>query len=61
MPFLLDGNPTQGEISEAINYLLSNFGQTVSADPATGEITGPTGQVSGYLYKYLAVRYADNC
>jgi hypothetical protein len=60
MPFLLDGNPTQSEISEAINYLLSNFGQTVNADPATGEITGPTGQVSGYLYKYLAVRYADS-
>ena len=60
MPFALDGNPTQGEISEAINYLLANFGQNVSADPTTGVITGPTGTVSGYLYKYLAVRYADS-
>jgi hypothetical protein len=60
MPFFLDGNPSQGEISEAINYLLSNFGQNVSADPATGQITGPTGAVSGYLYKYLSVKYADS-
>jgi len=60
MPFLLDGNPTQGEISEAINYLLSNFGQNVTADPTTGQITGPTGAVSGYLYKYLSVKYADS-
>jgi len=60
MPFFLDGNPSQGEISEAINYLLSNFGQNVSADPATGQITGPTGTVSGYLYKYLSVKYADS-
>lgn len=60
MPFLLDGNPTSGEISEAINYLLSNFGQTVSADPSTGQIIGPTGSVSGYLYKYLNVKYADS-
>jgi hypothetical protein len=60
MPFFLDGEPTPSEVSEAINYLLSNFGQTVSADPATGEITGPTGQVNAYLYKYIAVRYADS-
>lgn len=60
MPFLLDGNPTQGEISEAINYLLSNFTQSVSADSNTGQIIGPGGEVVGYLYKYMYVKYADS-
>lgn len=60
MPFFLDGNPTQGEISEAVNYLLSNFSQSVTADPSTGQIIGPSGDVTGYLYKYIAVKYADS-
>ena len=60
MPFLLDGNPTQGEISEAVNYLLSNFSQNVTADPVTGQITGPTGEGVGYLYKYMYVKYSDS-
>lgn len=60
MPFFLDGNPTQGEISEAVNYLLSNFTQSVSADSATGQIIGPGGEVVGYLYKYMYVKYADS-
>ena len=60
MPFLLDGNPTQGEISEAVNYLLSNFTQNVSADPSTGQIIGPTGGVQAYLYRYIQVKYADS-
>lgn len=60
MPFLLDGNPTSSEVSEAVNYLLSNFNTSVSADPNTGQVTGPTGEVSGYLYKYMAIKYADS-
>ena len=60
MPFFLDGNPTQGEISEAINYLLSNFTQNVSADPNTGQVVGPGGEVQYYLYKYMFVKYADS-
>lgn len=60
MPFLLDGNPTQGEISEAINYLLSNFSENVSSDQGTGQIIGPGGEVVGYLYKYMFVKYADS-
>ena len=60
MPFFVDGNPTQGEISEAINYLLSNFTQNVSADPNTGQVVGPDGQVQYYLYKYMFVKYADS-
>jgi hypothetical protein len=60
MPFFLDGNPTQSEVSEAVNYLLSNFTQNVSADPNTGQVIGPTGNVQGYLYRYLSVKYADS-
>lgn len=60
MPFFLDGNPSQGEISEAVNYLLSNFSQSVVADPSTGQIVGPSGEVTGYLYKYIFVKYADS-
>lgn len=60
MPFFLDGNPTQGEISEAINYLLGNFSQSVTADPNTGQITGPTGVIQGYMYRYMQIKYADS-
>jgi hypothetical protein len=60
MPFALDSNPAISEISEAINYLLGNFGANLSADPNSGEIKGPTGNVIAYLYKYLAVKYADS-
>lgn len=60
MPFALDSNPSVPEISEAINYLLGNFGANISADPNTGQIIGPTGEVSGYLYKYMAIKYADS-
>ena len=60
MPFLLDGNPTTSEISDAINYMLSNFNTSYSADPNTGQIIGPTGEIQGYLYKYMAIKYADS-
>ena len=60
MPFLLDGSPSESEISEAVNYLLANFDSSVSADPNTGQISGPTGEISGYLYKYMAIKYADS-
>jgi len=60
MPFLLDGNPTQSEISDAVNYLLSNFSANISSDPNNGQITGSGGQIIGYLYKYMMVKYADS-
>ena len=60
MPFALDSSPSTSELSEAINYLLGNFGANISADPNTGQVIGPTGQVSSYLYKYMAVKYADS-
>lgn len=60
MPFALDSRPDLSEISEAVNYLLSNFSTGVTSDPNTGQISGPTGEVIGYLYKYMAVKYADS-
>jgi len=60
MPFLLDGNPTTSEISDAINYMLSNFSTSYSADPNTGQVIGPDGTIQAYLYKYMAVKYADS-
>lgn len=60
MPFALDGNPSQTEISEAINYLLANFGSNLVADPNNGIIAGPSGVLLAYLYQYLAVKYADS-
>lgn len=60
MSFALTNDPSQSEISEAINYLLANFGPNLSADPNTGQITGPSGIVIAYLYRYLSVKYADS-
>jgi hypothetical protein len=67
MPFALDGNPTIGEISEAINYLLANLGSgtppgqyPVNNDPTTGFISNVVGTLIQYQYRYLDVKYADN-
>lgn len=60
MPFLLDGNPTQSEISDAVNYLLSNFSGSVSSDPNTGVIVGSNNEIIGYLYRFLAIKYSDS-
>jgi len=60
MPFALTNDPSQSEISEAINYLLANFGPNLSADPSNGQISGPSGVVIAYLYQYIAVKYADS-
>lgn len=67
MPFLLDGNPTPGEISEAINYVLANLNSGVPADaypvsnnPTTGFISNTIGDIIQYQYRYLDIKYADN-
>jgi hypothetical protein len=60
MPFALDSIPDMSEVSEAVNYLLANFGANLAADPVSGQVTGPTGTVIAYLYRYLAVKYADS-
>ena len=67
MPFLLDGNPTAGEISEAVNYILANLDNgtpagsyTVSNNPETGFVSNSFGDVLQYQYRYLDIKYADN-
>jgi hypothetical protein len=60
MPFALVANPSPTEVSDAINYLLSNFSNGSTIDPVTGQIIAPGGIVVGYLYKYIAVKYADS-
>lgn len=60
MPFLLDSDALPSEMAESINYLLANFGANLSADPNSGEISGPSGIIIAYLYRYLAVKYADS-
>jgi collagen type VII alpha len=59
MPFALGANPTTSELSDAINYLLNNFGSNVSIDLTTGVIAGPSGRISN-LYKYIQIKYATN-
>lgn len=60
MPFALNSNASPSEVSEAINYLLSNFGNGSTVDPVTGQIIAPGGIIVGYLYEYMAVKYADS-
>lgn len=67
MPYLLDGNPSPSEISEAINYVLANlnFGVAansypVSNDPNTGFISNTLGDIIEYQYRYIDIKYADN-
>jgi hypothetical protein len=60
MPFALDSDPSLSEVSEAINYILANFGGGNTVDPVTGVITAPGGTFVGYLYQYIAIKYADS-
>jgi len=59
MPFALTASPNLNEISDAINYLLNNFGSNVSIDLTTGIIAGPSGRISN-LYKYISIKYATS-
>ena len=59
MLFSLPSNPSLSDVSEAINYLLNNFGANISINAATGTVAGPTGNIS-YLYQYLDVKYAQS-
>ena len=67
MPFLIDGNPTPSEVSEAVNYLLANLSPgtpvgsyVVNNNPETGFITNTPGALLQYQYRYLNVKYADS-
>ena len=60
MPFALDSEASVPQITEAVNYMLGNFSTGITSDPNTGQVKGPTGNVISYLYKYIAVKYADS-
>jgi NDP-sugar pyrophosphorylase family protein len=63
--FALDVNTSEQELISSINYLLSTVGsgQTANAlvaNTTTGTITNVTsGNIIGYLYQWINVRYAD--
>jgi hypothetical protein len=59
MLFSLPTNPTPSDMSEALNYLLNNFGSNISINVGTGSVAGPTGNIS-YLYQYLDIKYAQS-
>jgi hypothetical protein len=59
MLFSLPSDPSSSDLSEAVNYLLNNFGSNVSINTGTGAVTGPTGNIS-YLYQYLDIKYAQS-
>jgi hypothetical protein len=64
--FALDTNSSAEEIVASLNYALATVGsgQTANAlvaNTATGTITNiTTGNVIGYLYTWINVRYADS-
>ncbi len=60
MLFALDGEPSPSELSNAVNYLLGNLVTGLAANETTGQIIAPGGIVVAYIYKYLAVKYADS-
>jgi len=67
MPFALDYDPSNIELSDAINYLLANISSGVPADayavsnnPATGFVSNTLGDILEYQYRYLDIKYADN-
>tara|TARA_R110000868_G_scaffold259210_3_gene516929 strand:+ start:63 stop:1742 length:1680 start_codon:yes stop_codon:yes gene_type:complete len=60
MPYDINSNASPSDISDAVNYLLNNFTVGLSSNPNSGEVVGPTGVIVGYLYKYIAIKYADS-
>ena len=60
MPFYVNSDPSQAEVSEAINYLLANINNPAIGNEATGQILGANGEVVAYLYKYLNVKYSTS-
>lgn len=60
MTFSISSNPSPTEISDALNYILSNLQQSLSTNTTTGQVTNTTGGVVSYLYKYLQIKYSDS-
>jgi hypothetical protein len=60
MAYLLSNNPSSDQITQAVNYLLGNMSPVTQSNAATGEITSPQGQVLGYIYQYIYIRYSTS-
>jgi hypothetical protein len=60
MAYNIPSNATNQQISNAVNYLLANFTNSVNANQVTGVVTGPGNQVLNYLYQYMDVMYAQS-
>ena len=58
--FFLDSNPSPDELAGAVNYLLANLSSSSTANQGTGQIIDAGGQIVGYLYKYIQIKYAQS-
>lgn len=60
MAFFLDKDASREELTDAVNYLLSNFIESKNININSGEVSAQTTGISGYLYRYLSIKYADS-
>lgn len=60
MPFALDPEADITEITGAVNYLMANLTDALTVNQGSGQILDPNGDIYGYLYKYLHIKYADS-
>jgi hypothetical protein len=60
MPFALDPEADISEITGAVNYLMANLTDALTVNQGSGQIYDPNGDIYGYLYKYLFIKYADS-
>jgi len=60
MAYNIASNASTQQITNAVNYLLANFGSATNVNQVTGAITGPGNVIIAYLYKYLDVKYATS-
>ena len=67
MSYFVTPQASSSQIAGAINYILANLNTNVNPNFTTGIVnsttttaTGPSGQTTAYLYRYLDVAYADN-
>jgi len=67
MSYFVTPDASSGQLAGAINYILANLNTNVNPNFTTGIVnsttttaTGPSGQTTAYLYRYLDVAYADN-
>jgi hypothetical protein len=69
MSYFVTSGASNGQLAQAINYILANLGTNYASNQNTGIVTTSTtqtaatssvGQTTSYLYRYLYVAYADN-